>query len=105
MTRRDRAERARVVVEADRVIETRSFGGELAETAHAFRRIVEPPRWSEPQYWVVPRERREFARIGSLVEREQDERQVALVAEAVEQGFQRAHIIGSRRNVGAHVAA
>src|SRR6186997_2239198 len=36
MPRRDRTERARVVVEADRVVEAGGLGGQLAEAPHAF---------------------------------------------------------------------
>ncbi len=53
----------------------------------------------------MPGERRELARVRGLVEREQDDGEVALVAEAVEQRFQRVHVVGARRDVGAHVAA
>ena len=77
----------------------------FAKPAHAGDRVEEPPGRAEPQRGIMAGERGEFARIGGLVEREQDDRQALLVAEAVEQRLQRAHVVGRRRNVGALVAA
>ena len=50
-------------------------------------------------------ERRQLAPIGALVEREEDEREVLLVAVEVEERLEVAHIIGAGGDVGAHVAA
>src|SRR6202012_5872057 len=49
VSRRDGKEGARVVVEAHRVVEAGRFGGRLAEPAHAFGTVVEPPCGAEPQ--------------------------------------------------------
>src|SRR3954451_4661189 len=40
MPRRDRAERTRVVVEANRVVEAGGLRCQFAEAAHAFRRVI-----------------------------------------------------------------
>ena len=101
----DREIGARVVVEADGVVEAGGLRRELAEAAHAAGAVEEPPGRPEPQARIVAGERRELAAVGALVEREQDQREVRLVAEAIEQRLQRAHIVGAGRNVGAHVAA
>lgn len=50
-------------------------------------------------------ERREFPRIGGLVERKDDDVEIALVAEPVEQRLQGAHVFGRRGNVAALVLA
>ena len=47
----------------------------------------------------MPGERRKLARIARLVEGEEDEREVRLVAEAVEQRLEAAHIIRPQRNI------
>ena len=103
--RRDRQEGAGVVVEADGVVEARRLGRHLAEAAHALRAVVEPPGRAQLQARIMAGERRQLARIGALVEGEEDDRQARLVAEPVEQRLQRLDIIGARRDVGALVAA
>ena len=57
MPRRDLAEGARIVLEADRIIEAGCLGGELPEAPHAFRRVVEPPRWPQFEDRIVACER------------------------------------------------
>ncbi len=103
--RRDRHERTRVVVESDGVVEARRLGRLLAEPQHALRAVVEPPRRTQLQRRIVARQRRQFARVDGLVEREQDDRQRGLVAEAVEQRSQRAHVVGPGGDVRPLVAA
>src|SRR5207253_9446577 len=61
------------------------LGRELPEAAHALGAVEKPPGRPEPQRRVVPGKRRELARDRRLVEHEQDDGEVALVAEAVEQ--------------------
>src|SRR3546814_8098950 len=63
--RRDRQKGARVVVEADGVVEAGGLGRHLAETAHAFGAVVEPPGRAELEAGIMAGERREFARIRS----------------------------------------
>ena len=53
----------------------------------------------------MARQRCQLARIGAFVEREEDDREVALVAVPVEQRAQRLHVIGAGGNIGALVAA
>ncbi len=53
----------------------------------------------------MPRQRRQFARIGAFIEREEDDRQPRLVPEPVEQRFERLHIVGARGDIRPHVAA
>src|SRR6266566_7980265 len=101
--RRDRAERARVVVEAGCLVDRRRFGRPLAEAPHAFHRIVEPPRGAEAHRGVVPRKRRELAAVRRFVQREQDEREPRIVAVTLEQRAQIARELRRHRNVAAHV--
>jgi hypothetical protein len=99
MTRRDRHEGTRVVVEADRVVEARSLGSLLAETHHAFGAVVEPPRRPELECRVVPGEWRELARVAAFVECENDDRQRRVIAEPIEQRAQRADVVGGGGNI------
>ena len=59
----------------------------------------------ELQARIMAGERRQLARIGALVEGEEDDRQPGLVAEPVEQRLQRLDVVGAGRDVGALVAA
>src|SRR3546814_536904 len=68
VTRGDRQESARIVVEADAVIETRGLGHLVPKPAHPFGTVVEPPGGAELQRRIMARERREFARIARLVQ-------------------------------------
>src|SRR5690606_24297922 len=70
---RDRQERASVVVESDRVVETGRFGGLLAKAHHAFGTVVKPPGWTEFEYWVMPRQGRKLTTVRALVEREEND--------------------------------
>ena len=65
--------RAGVVVEAGGVVEAGRLGGALAKEAHSLGAVEEPPGRPEAQRRVVARERRELARVGRLVEREEDD--------------------------------
>jgi hypothetical protein len=49
--------------------------------------------------------RRELAAVGRLVKREEDEGEASRIAEAIEEGFERARIFGRGWNIGADVAA
>src|SRR4030095_4530897 len=60
VARRDRKERARVVVEPDRVVEARGLDDLLAKPLHAFGAVVEPPGRSELQDRIVAPEGREL---------------------------------------------
>src|SRR3546814_10156784 len=71
--RGDRQESARVVVEADTIVEARGLGNALAEAAHPFGAVVEPPRRTDPKRGIMARQRRQLARIAVLVERERSE--------------------------------
>src|SRR3546814_3601314 len=72
--RGDRQESARVVVEADTIVEARGLGNALAEAAHPLGAVVEPPRRTDPTRGIMARQRRQLARIPVLVEREVDAR-------------------------------
>ena len=80
---------AGVVIEADGVVEAGRLGGHLAETAHALRAVVEPPGRPELQRRVDAGQRRQLARVARFVQREDDDGEVALGADAVEQRLQR----------------
>ena|SRR5437868_180078 len=104
MPRGNRKECARVVVEANGVVEAGRFRRHLAESPHAFGRIVEPPGGSELQARIMSGKRRELARVSAFIEGKQDDRKCRLVAEAIEQWLQGSDIVRSLRNVGALVA-
>ena len=53
----------------------------------------------------MPGKRRQLARIGAFVEREENDLQASLVTEAVEQRLQRMDVVRRQRDVGALVAA
>src|SRR5512135_3879439 len=93
VARRNRQESPRVVVEPDGVVEARGLDRLFEEPQHSLVAVVEPPRRPEPQRGVMPGERRKFARVGGLVEREQDQREIALVAVAVEKRLQCTDVI------------
>ena len=102
--RRNRQKRPRVVIESHRVVEARRLRRLLAESAHPFRAVVEPPWRAQFQARIMPGQRRQFPAVGRLVQREQNDRQPRLVAEAVQQGPQRVDITRRLGNVGSHVA-
>ena len=105
VARRDREEGAGVVVEADGVVEAGGFRGHPAEAAHAFGAIMEPPGRAKLEAGIVPGERREFAGVAAFIQREEDDRQARVIAEAVKQRLQRADIFGAAGHVGTLVAA
>src|SRR5205807_9142052 len=88
VARGDRQEGARVIVESDSVVEARSLRSHLAEAAHAFGAVVEPPGGAELQARIMAGQRRQLTRVSAFVEREEDDAQPRLVAEAVEQRLQ-----------------
>ena len=97
MPRGNGEERARVVIEAHGVVEARRLRGLLAETHHALGTVKEPPGRPQAQAGIVAGERRQLAAEGRLIQREQNDGEVALVAKAVEQRAQRVDIIGRPR--------
>src|SRR5580692_8550214 len=88
VARGDGEEGAGVVVEADGVVEAGGLGGGFAEAHHAFGGVVEPPRGAEFDRREVASDGGEFAAEGGLVESEEDEREVGLVAVLREQRAQ-----------------
>src|SRR5438552_5505176 len=100
-----RKKRARVVVEADGVVEACRFGHLLPKALHARGAVIEPPWRSELQNRIVTGEGSQLAGVCCLVQREEDQGELALVAESIEQRLQCTDIFGARRNVGALVAA
>ena len=104
--RGDRQEGAGVVVEADGVVEARGLGRLLAEAAHAFGAVVEPPGRAELAGRVVAGQRRQLARVGGLVEREEDDREAAARCRSGRAAACSARTYSvARRDVGALVAA
>src|SRR5258706_13739233 len=53
----------------------------------------------------MPGQRSQFAAVGSLIQREKNDRKIRLIAELIEQRAKSAHVIRRRRDVGANVAA
>ena len=100
---RDRAERARVVDEAGRAGEARGLGHRGAEAPDRLGRVEEPPRRADVDRRIEAGQRRELAREDRLVEREQDEVEVRVGAEALEQRAQRVGELDPERDVMAGV--
>ena len=50
-------------------------------------------------------QRRELATVNRLIEREENHREAGFIAESIQQGLQRAHVVGRLGNVGALIAA
>ena len=103
MARRDRQIGARIVVEADRIVETGGLRGQFTEAAHTFRTIMEPPCGTKAQGRIVARQRREFPAVAGLIKGEEDKRQARIVAKCIEQRFQFLDIARRARNIGALV--
>src|ERR1700679_2494560 len=101
----DGEEGARVVVEADGVVETGGLRGFLAEAHHSLGRILKPPGGAELERGIVAGERSKLAGVGRFVEGEEDEGETGVVAVSVEQRTERADVLGGRGHVGALVAA
>src|SRR5690606_440458 len=105
MARRNRKKGARVVVEAYGVVEAGRFRCLLTEAHEPFRAVVEPPCRPELERWIMSSERCQLTTVSALIEREDDDREGRIVAEAVEQRVQRTNIVGRHRNIGTDVRA
>src|SRR5512141_3298681 len=70
---RDGTESARIIVEASRVVDACRFHYLVEVACHAIQAVEEPPGWTEFQCGVVTCQCGEFAGIGCLIEREQDQ--------------------------------
>src|SRR5580692_5015691 len=97
----DGEKRARVIVEANRIVKAGSLRYLFAEAHHSFRAIVKPPRRPEPQARIMPRQRREFAAVGGFIEREKNDGVISLVAELIEQRTKCIDVVYLHRNVSA----
>src|ERR1035437_8515861 len=75
-----------IVVETHRIVETRRLRRLLAVAHHALRTVMEPPCRTQPQAGIMPGQRSQFAAVGGLVQGEEDKSELALIAEAIEQG-------------------
>ena len=97
VTRGDRAEGARVVVEAGGVVDARGLrradGGSASCPRSLSWNHQGGPRRTRG---VVAGERRQLARVGRFVEREQQEAEARVVAVRVEQRLQVARVLGLR---------
>src|SRR5713101_8100339 len=96
---RNREEGTSIVVEAHRIVEARRLRYVLAETHHSFWTVVKPPRRPEPQAGIVPGQWRQFPTVGRFIQREKDDRQIALIAELIEQRAKCIHVVRRHRNV------
>ena len=80
----------------------------VSVVARRKRRMPSTLSWNhhggaESQDGVVPGQRRQLTAVGGLVEGEQHEREVGLVAESSEERRERVYVIGAGRDVGADV--
>src|SRR5256884_1759126 len=71
----NRAERARVVVEAGGLVDPRGLRGALPKAAHAVQGVVKPPGRPEAPGGLMPGELRPLPAVGGLVERADHERE------------------------------
>src|SRR6202051_4799514 len=94
-----------IVVESDRVIEACRLGALPPESQHGLGGVVEPPRRTQLEAGVVAGQRREFPRVGALVERKENEQKIASRAKAIQQWFERRSEAGLGGEVSALVAA
>src|SRR5258708_35455749 len=94
-----------VVIETYSIVEARRLRDVLAKTRHALRTVVKPPRRSQSQARIMPGQRSQFAAVGRFIQREKNDRQVALIAELIEQRTKSVHIICRGRDVGSPAAA
>ena len=74
------------------------------EAPHTFGAVVEPPRRPEPQRGVDASQGCQFAGIGCLVQCEENHCQVPLQSDGIQQGLDRADIVGAGGDVEAHIA-
>ena len=81
----DAKQRARIIIEARCVVEPGRFSGLLAKSKNAFRAVIEPPRWPQKEAGIMTGKRRKFASVGGLVQRENNDREVSVVAEFVQE--------------------
>jgi len=65
---------------------------------------VEPPGRAQLERRIMAGEWREFTRIDGFVEREEDDRKVALIAIFVEQGFERVDEFARQRDIRTLIA-
>ena len=105
VSRGDRTEGARIVVESCGVVQSRCLRRLLAKSTHPLDRIVEPPRRSESHGGIVVGKRRELSRIRRFVEREENQRQARVMSELVQQWLQVARELRRDGNVRAIVGA
>ena len=105
VARGDRAERARVVVEAGGLVDPRGLRGVLSKAPHALQGVVKPPGRAEAHGGIMPGEGRQLPAVGGLVEREDHERESRIVAVRVQQGSEVARELGRDRDVSASIGA
>ena len=105
VTRGNGAECPCIIVEPRRVVNPCRLRRPLAVTLHPLDGVVEPPGRPQADGWIVPRERRQLAGIGGLVEGEEDEAEVKIVAVGVEQRPQVARVLGGDGDVAPLVLA
>src|SRR5688572_8800697 len=66
----DGREGACVVVEAGGVVDAGRLSDLVSKARHALDAVVEPPRWPQAQAGVMAGQRRQLARVRSLIQRE-----------------------------------
>src|SRR5256714_1348218 len=103
VSRRYRAERARIVGESGSIVDPGRLGGFAPEAHHAFDGVVEPPRRAEEDCRVVARDWSELAAIRGFVEREEYQPKSCVVSIRVQQLPQIARELRCDRNVAAAI--
>jgi hypothetical protein len=101
----DREEGARVVDEAGAAVEAGRLGHGGAKAQDRVGGVEEPPGCPDVHARVEAGERRDLAREGRLVHREEDEMEIGVLAVALEQRAQLLHVARRQRNVVPGVGA
>src|SRR4029077_8436003 len=99
MPSRNREEGTGIIVQTNRLVEARRLGHTLAEPSHPLRAVVKPPRRPEPQARIVPPHWSQFPAVSRFIQSEKNDRQIALIAELIEQRAKRVHIICRHRDI------
>src|SRR6201984_3110752 len=105
MPSRNREEGSGIIVEPNRLVEAPRLGHTLAEPSHALRAVVKPPRRPEPQARIVPREWSQFPAVSRFIQGEKNDRQIALIAELIEQRAKAGPKICPQRDIRTNVGA
>ena len=96
---RDRAERPRIVIEANRIVEPGGFSRHIAVAPHALGTVVEPPGRPELERRIDARHRRQFAPVAGFVQREDYQGEPGVMPGHIQKRAKCFDVIGSTGNI------